>query len=79
MNLAVADLLIGLSVALYLVAHNVCSISEFLSRHRALCLTKTATFLFSSIISVTTLAAISVDRYVAILHSLHYQEYMTRR
>lgn len=79
MNLAVADFLIGCSVLFFLISHYVCAISEYMSRHRFFCLFKTATFMFSGVISVTTLAAISIDRYVAVIHSLRYQEYMTRR
>ncbi|KAK3926897.1 Lysophosphatidic acid receptor 3 [Frankliniella fusca] len=79
MNLAVADFLIGCSMLFFLVSHYVCSISEYASRHWFFCIFKTATFMFSGVISVTTLAAISIDRYVAVIHSLRYQEYMTRR
>ncbi|XP_034253737.1 lysophosphatidic acid receptor 3-like [Thrips palmi] len=79
MNLAVADFLIGCSMLFFLVSHYVCSISEYMTQHRFLCVTKTATFMFSGIISVCTLGAISIDRYVAVIHSLRYQEYMTRR
>ncbi|KAE8751096.1 hypothetical protein FOCC_FOCC002181 [Frankliniella occidentalis] len=69
MNLAVADFLIGCSVLFFLVSHYVCAISEYMSRHRFFCLFKTATFMFSGVISVTTLAAISIDRYVAVQRS----------
>ena len=79
MNLAVADFLIGCSFIFFLVSHYVCSIAEFMSRHKFLCVAKTATFMFTGTISVTTLAAISIDRYVAVIHSLRYPEYMTRR
>lgn len=79
MNLAVADFMIGLSLLLLIVVHNTCSVAEFLTRHRFLCLFKTATLMFSAYISLSTLAAVSLDRYVAVVHSLRYQEYMTRR
>lgn len=79
MNLAVADFLIGCSFIFFLLAHYVCSIAEFMSHNEFFCVAKTATFMFTGVISVTTLAAISIDRYVAVIHSLRYPEYMTRR
>jgi len=61
-SLVIADLLGGCSLLFHLVTQNLCVFAEILTQQRGFCLLRTVGLVFSASISISSLAAISVDR-----------------
>lgn len=75
-SLALADCLLGLcTLPLYALFY----FDDNFGRYKYLCLLKYSTVLFSMSGSLYSLVAISVDRYIAILHPLKYAIIMTKK
>ncbi|KAK3926898.1 Beta-2 adrenergic receptor [Frankliniella fusca] len=79
LNLAMADLLVGLCAVYCLTPYYVCSVARRMDVHRSLCVLRFVMPIFSAMTSVSALGAISVDRYIAIVHSLRYRTFMCKR
>ncbi|XP_045462795.1 histamine H2 receptor [Harmonia axyridis] len=75
LSLAVSDLLVGCSVPYHMVPHYWPEIF----RHRMPCLLRFSLIAFACASSIYNLLLVSADRYVAIVHPLHYSRCMTRR
>ncbi|XP_034253740.1 adenosine receptor A2a-like [Thrips palmi] len=78
-NLAMADLLVGLCALFCLTPYYVCGVARRMDTVEALCVMRFAVPIFSAMTSVSALGAISVDRYVAIVHSMRYRTFMCKR
>ena len=75
-NLAIGDVLIGLLTApLYALMY----ISEELSMNKWLCLIKFSAVIGSFSCTLITLALLSVERYLAVFHPLHYNAWITKQ
>lgn len=75
-NLAIGDLLVGFPTSpLYALIY----IHTDIGRSKWLCLVKTTSVIASFSCTLLTLAAISVERYVALFHPLHYNFWLTKK
>ncbi|KAJ1530451.1 hypothetical protein ONE63_005354 [Megalurothrips usitatus] len=79
LHLAFADFLCGLAKLVIFVFMSDCAAAELASVHETACLGPVIFICFAWTLSATTLAAIAVDRYVCIVHSLRYYEFLTTR
>lgn len=79
LNLAMADLFVGLCAVYCLTPYYLCSVARRMDGDRSLCVLRFVMPIFSAMTSVSALGAISVDRYVAIVHSLRYRSFMCKR
>lgn len=77
--LALSDILVGLSYPFYLVPHYLCAVNDFLRANQLLCMMKFVPSCFSGSMSNLSLIAISVDRYIAVVHPLQYRRILTDR
>ena len=75
LNLAIADLLVGLVIPLDAAFY----LSESLNSNKYACLTRYMLFAVSLGSSVYSLLLISAERFIAIIHPLHYYRILTRR
>ncbi|XP_037824928.1 octopamine receptor beta-3R isoform X1 [Lucilia sericata] len=74
-SLAVSDFIVGLSLPYHLAFY----LGSNWGRVHELCLIRFFLIIFACCVSILTLIAISIDRYIAIVYPLHYRRYMTRR
>ncbi|XP_067634788.1 histamine H2 receptor [Eurosta solidaginis] len=75
LSLAISDFAVGIS----LPYHSAFYLGFNLGTSENLCLLRFFIMIFTCCVSILTLIAIAVDRYIAILYALHYRRYMTRR
>lgn len=74
-SLACSDLLVGLMLPYHLAFY----ITDILGKNKFTCLLRYVMIVFACCASLYNLLAIAIDRYIAIIHPLHYSRYMTRR
>ncbi|PSN46292.1 hypothetical protein C0J52_12850 [Blattella germanica] len=79
LNLAIADLLVGLTTVYYLSSKYLCSVIAVLSHLKYLCLSMFAMIMCAHATSAYTIVAIAIDRYIAVVHALRYRELMSTR
>lgn len=79
LHLALADMLVGLAKMVHVVFSTSCALARLAATHESACLIPVILGMFTWTLSATTLAAIAVDRYVCIMHSLRYYEFMNTR
>lgn len=72
LSLAVSDLIVGLALPYHLAFYLG---SDFGKSHQ-LCLIRFFFIIFACCVSILTLIAIAVDRYIAIVYALHYRRYV---
>ena len=70
LSLAVADLLVGLVMPIHIVFYMLPSLLD----NMYLCLVRYATLMMSCNASLLSLLLVASDRYIAVLHPLHYHE-----
>ncbi|GLG98189.1 Octopamine receptor beta-2R, partial [Gryllus bimaculatus] len=78
-NLAAADAIVGLASAYFLVFRYACAARDALEGRRWLCLSRFFFISNSHLTSAYSMAAIAVDRYVAVVYALRYREIMSFR
>ena len=74
-----ADLLVGLCAVYCLTPYYLCGVARRMDVVEELCVLRFVLPIFSAMTSVGSLGAISVDRYMAIVHSLRYRTFMCKR
>lgn len=74
-SLATSDLLVGLM----LPYHTAFYITDDLTKNKLTCLLRYVMIVFACCASIYNLLTIAADRYIAIVHPLHYNRYMTKR
>jgi muscarinic acetylcholine receptor len=74
-SLAVTDLLVGLYIPYHLCFFKIQSLRE----NEIACIVRFMVPTFACTHSICKLLAVAGDRYIAILHPLHYNRYMTKR
>ncbi|KAJ9585557.1 hypothetical protein L9F63_002647, partial [Diploptera punctata] len=79
LNLAVSDLLVGVSTTYYLSSKYLCSLVIALSHLKYLCLFMFVMIVCAHAASAYTIVAIAIDRYIAVVHALRYRELMSTR
>lgn len=79
LQLALADVLCGLSRIFTVIFSMDCGLAELAATSELVCVVPLVFTVFTWTLSATTLAAIAVDRYVCIVHSLRYYEFMKTR
>ncbi|XP_034246535.1 melanocortin receptor 5-like [Thrips palmi] len=79
LHLALADALVGVSMFVHIIFSTSCFMANLAATHESACLIPVVLGMFTWTLSATTLAAIAVDRYVCIMHSLRYYEFMNTR
>lgn len=73
LSLAISDFMVGLTLTYRLAFY----IAEFSQQHEIWCLLKFTLSSFTCCASVCNVAAIAIDRYLAIVHPLKYTKFMT--
>ncbi|KAK3911007.1 Melanocyte-stimulating hormone receptor [Frankliniella fusca] len=79
LHLAFADVLCGASKLLLVIFSADCTLAHMAATCEWVCVVPCVITMFTWTLSATTLAAIAVDRYVCIVHSLRYYEFMNTR
>lgn len=74
-----ADLLVGMCAVYCLTPYYLCGVASRMDSSQSLCVLRFIMPIFSALTSISALGAISVDRYVAIVHSLRYRIFMCTR
>ncbi|GBP69514.1 Histamine H2 receptor [Eumeta japonica] len=74
LNLAVSDLMVGLTLPYHLVFY----LDVDIGRIQWSCLLRFILIILACLASMYNIIAIAVDRYIAIVHPLHYSRYMTK-
>lgn len=74
-SLAFSDLLVGFMLPYHLAFY----ITDFLGKNKFTCLVRFVMIVFACCASLYNLLAIAIDRYIAIIHPLHYNRYMTKK
>lgn len=73
-SLAFSDLLVGFMLPYHLAFY----IVDVLAKHKFTCLVRYIMIVFACCASLYNLLAIAIDRYIAIIHPLHYNRYMSK-
>ncbi|CAK1544819.1 unnamed protein product [Leptosia nina] len=74
LNLAISDLMVGLTLPYHLVFY----LSNDFGKIKWSCLMRFILIILACLASIYNIIAIAVDRYIAIVHPLHYSRYMTK-
>ncbi|XP_045766971.1 D(3) dopamine receptor [Maniola jurtina] len=74
LNLAISDLMVGLTLPYHLVFY----IDDDFGQIKWSCLMRFILIILACLASIYNIIAIAVDRYIAIVHPLHYSRYMTK-
>lgn len=74
LNLAISDLTVGLTLPYHLAFY----LNNKLGKMKETCVLRFMLIMLACSASILNLIAIAVDRYIAILHPLHYSRYMTK-
>ncbi|CAH4033016.1 octopamine receptor 1-like [Pieris brassicae] len=74
LNLAVSDLMVGLTLPYHLVFY----LNDDFGKIKWSCLMRFILIILACLASIYNIIAIAVDRYIAIVHPLHYSRYMTK-
>ncbi|KAL0871574.1 hypothetical protein ABMA27_004107 [Loxostege sticticalis] len=74
LNLAISDLMVGLTLPYHLVFYLDSSVGKI----KWSCLMRFILIILACLASIYNIIAIAVDRYIAIVHPLHYSRYMTK-
>ncbi|XP_026481256.1 histamine H2 receptor-like [Ctenocephalides felis] len=74
LSLAVSDLIVGMTLPYHLAFY----VGSDLGKDKAWCLLRFVLITLGCCLSIWNLIAIAVDRYIAIVHPLHYGRYMTK-
>ncbi|CAG9089347.1 unnamed protein product [Plutella xylostella] len=74
LNLAVSDLMVGLTLPYHMIFY----LDEDFGKIKYSCLMRFILIVLACLASIYNIIAIAVDRYVAIVHPLHYSRYMTK-
>lgn len=69
LSLAISDLIVGISLPYHLTFY----LGSNLGDSHGLCLMRFFLIIFACCVSILTLIAIAVDRYIAIVYALHYR------
>lgn len=75
LNLAISDLTVGLTLPYHLAFY----LNMNLGKVKATCVLRFILITLACCASILNLIAIAVDRYIAILHPLHYSRYMSKK
>lgn len=75
LNLAISDLLVGVSLPYQLAFY----VDPSLNRNKAVCISRFVIIGLACGGSIYNLIAIAIDRYIAIVHPLSYNAYVTRK
>ncbi|XP_018340326.1 PREDICTED: histamine H2 receptor [Trachymyrmex septentrionalis] len=75
LNLAVSDLMVGITVPYHLAFY----VDSTLHRNKSVCISRFVMFILACGGSIYNLIMIALDRYVAIVHPLSYNAYATKR
>ena len=68
-SLAISDLIVGISLPYHLAFY----LGSNLGQSHGLCLMRFFFLIFACCVSIFTLIAIAIDRYIAIVYALHYR------
>ncbi|VVC99290.1 unnamed protein product [Leptidea sinapis] len=74
LNLAISDLMVGLTLPYHLVFY----VDDDFGKIKWSCLMRFILIILACLASIYNIIAIAVDRYIAIVHPLHYSRYMTK-
>ncbi|XP_032520864.2 5-hydroxytryptamine receptor 1A [Danaus plexippus] len=74
LNLAISDLMVGLTLPYHLVFY----LDDDFGKIKWSCLMRFILIILACLASIYNIIAIAVDRYIAIVHPLHYSRYMTK-
>ncbi|XP_053606538.1 histamine H2 receptor [Plodia interpunctella] len=74
LNLAISDLMVGLTLPYHLVFY----LDSEVGKVKWSCLMRFILIILACLASIYNIIAIAVDRYIAIVHPLHYSRYMTK-
>lgn len=69
LSLAISDLIVGISLPYHVTFY----LGSNLGESHGLCLMRFFLIIFACCVSILTLIAIAVDRYIAIVYALHYR------
>lgn len=75
LSLAISDLLVGLTLPYHLAFYMDASLNQW----RLMCILKFFFNIVACCVSIWSLIAIAVDRYIAIVYPLHYSRWITKR
>ncbi|KAK3926896.1 Melanocortin receptor 5 [Frankliniella fusca] len=79
LNLALADLLVGLGLIYFSIFKFWPELAARLARYQVPCVLRFSICFMTMFGSHCALLLVAVDRYTAIVHTLHYKEYLTTR
>lgn len=74
LNLAISDLMVGLTLPYHLVFY----LDDDFGQLKWSCLLRFILIILACLASMFNIIAIAVDRYIAIVHPLHYSRYLTK-
>lgn len=75
LSLAISDLLVGLTLPYHLAFY----LDPSLNKSQLMCILKFFVNIIACCVSIWSLIAIAVDRYIAIVYPLHYSRWVTKR
>ncbi|XP_054731197.1 histamine H2 receptor [Anastrepha obliqua] len=75
LSLAISDFAVGILLPYHIAFY----LGSSLGQSRDFCVLRFVLIIFTCCVSILTLIAIAVDRYIAIVYALHYRRFMTRR